>query len=129
MLQKNIIVSEHDFHLILNLIDSSFTIDPLIKKSHRQLYNHLKSAEVTTSELIPNTVIRINSVVDIKTSFGRKMGLRIVEPDEGDMKRNKLSVLSPIGAAILGFSEGDKVEWLCHGTIETLLIEKVINEG
>lgn len=128
MEKPNIVVTDSDFHLILELIDKSFTIDPLVKKSHKQLYNHLKSAQIMPDNELPKNVIRLNSIVDVQTSFGRKSGLRIVEPEDGDMKHNKLSVLSPIGAAILGFKEGDTTEWLCHNTIEYLTIEKVINE-
>lgn len=62
--------------------------------------------------------VEIDSMVTIKTSFGFKFGLRIVRPEEGNIQCNKLSVLSPLGCALFGHKEGEKVKWYFQGDEE-----------
>jgi regulator of nucleoside diphosphate kinase len=54
------------------------------------------------------------------------MVLTIVFPAEADADRGSISVLAPIGTALLGYRAGDTVEWTTPGGPRTFVIEEVI---
>ena len=53
--------------------------------------------------------------------------MQLVLPSEGDLSKRKLSIMSPMGSALLGYVEGDKVAWNLPMGTEDITIEKVIN--
>ena len=122
---KNIIVTANDHKVFKKLIETSHTVDPIEKKSHRKLYEELKTAVIIKEEDFPKNIVRLNSIVTIQTSFGRKDGMHLVLPSEGDLSKRKLSIMSPMGAALIGYLEGDKVPWNLPMGSEDILIEKV----
>ncbi|MCB9360590.1 MAG: GreA/GreB family elongation factor [Flavobacteriales bacterium] len=124
---KTIIVTKKEHELFKRLIETSHTVDPIEKKSHRKLYEELKTATIVNEKELPKKVVRLNSIVTIQTSFGRKDGMQLVLPSEGDLSKRKLSIMSPMGSALLGYIEGDKVPWILPMGTEDILIEKVIN--
>lgn len=124
---KTIIVTKKEHDLFKGLIETSHTVDPIEKKSHRKLYEELKTAQIVSEEELPKNVVRLNSIVTIQTFFGRKDGMQLVIPSEGDLAKRKLSIMSPMGSALLGYQEGDKVLWNLPMGSEDILIEKVIN--
>ena len=50
---------------------------------------------------------------------------RLVLPDQADVSRLRISVLAPIGAALLGYREGDQIEWPVPDGIRRLRIKRV----
>lgn len=50
----------------------------------------------------------------------------MVFPSEADIKANKISILAPIGTAILGYKAGDLIEWPVPAGVKTLRIETVL---
>ncbi len=124
---KPLIVTAEEHRIFKKLIETSHTVDPIEKKSHRKLYEELKTAHIVKEEDLPKDVVRLNSIVTIQTSFGRKDGMQLVLPNEGDLSKRKLSIMSPMGSALLGYLEGDTVPWNLPMGTENILIEKVIN--
>ena len=55
--------------------------------------------------------------------------MQLVMPEEGDLSKRKLSIMSPMGSALIGYSEGDSVPWSLPKGQEEIIIEKVINKG
>ena len=122
-------VTRENKKLLIHMIANSFTIDPIEKRSHQLLLQELEEAELLFAAEIPPKTIQFNSIVSIKTSFGIKRGLKIVLPEEADISKNKLSVLSPAGAAIFGKKEGDRSLWYFNSTSEELEIVRVDNDS
>jgi len=56
------------------------------------------------------------------------MELMLVTPDKADIKKRKISIMAPIGAALIGFRQGEKVKWSVPGGKKTFTIVEVINE-
>ncbi len=52
----------------------------------------------------------------------------LVYPAEADVASNKVSVLAPLGTALLGYREGDQVDWLMPGRVRHLRVEKVLHQ-
>ncbi|WP_266204988.1 nucleoside diphosphate kinase regulator [Pontibacter kalidii] len=72
----------------------------------------LKRAKVVPSEEIPEDVVTMNSLIRLKEmSSLTEMELSVVYPKDADLNQRKISVLAPVGTAILGCRVGDEVEW------------------
>jgi transcription elongation GreA/GreB family factor len=50
----------------------------------------------------------------------------LVEPQEADKDENRLSVLDPHGAALLGLRPGDAFSWTVEGRSQVLTVERVL---
>ncbi|MCL4168171.1 UNVERIFIED_CONTAM: hypothetical protein GTU68_055006, partial [Idotea baltica] len=69
----------------------------------------IKRADLVNSEAIPRNVVTMGSFVSvINLETLERMGFHLVYPDEADLKANKISILSPIGAGVLGYRVGDE---------------------
>jgi regulator of nucleoside diphosphate kinase len=58
-------------------------------------------------------------------SNGTRQELTLVGPAEANVSARRISVLAPLGTALLGYREGDEVEWLMPGGVRRLRIESV----
>jgi regulator of nucleoside diphosphate kinase len=91
------------------------------------LSRELKRAQVVPSKQIPADVITMNSLVrlkDLKNDL--TMDLAIVYPKEANMNTKKVSVLAPVGTAVLGCKVGDEVKCAMGKGTATYMIEKVL---
>ncbi len=55
------------------------------------------------------------------------MEFMLVTPDKADIKDKKISVMAPIGTALIGFREGQQVKWRVPAGHKTFTIVEVIN--
>ena len=76
------------------------------------LCQKLKNARQVPSEEIPTDVVTMNSFVRLKELTSKAvMELTLSYPKDADLTSRKISVLAPVGTAILGAKLGDIVEW------------------
>lgn len=127
-ISKTIIVTKKDRAIFNKLIETSDGVDPIGIKSLVKLYEELKTATIVDEIEFPKNIVRLNSIVTIETSFGKKDGMQLVLPSEGDLSKRKLSIMTPMGAALIGYSEGDKVVWSLPRGEEVIKIVKVTND-
>ncbi len=109
---KPIYVTENDMRKLRALIQSSRDSRKTNEKSLQILEAELNKAKVVKSEVIPSDVITMHSEVqllDIDT--GEETTYRIVYPNQADIDKGNVSILAPIGTALLGYSVGDIIEW------------------
>lgn len=79
---------------------------------HEQLQNELDRAIVVSSEAVPADVVTMNSHVRyVDETTGERHSVSVVYPADADAARNRISVLAPVGAALLGLSVGQTIEW------------------
>ena len=87
----------------------------------------LNTAKTVTSKKVPPTVVTMNSRVEVKNvSLGKAMSIELVYPDAVDPANLKISVFSPLGASILGHSQGDEFFWTGRNGKNRFLIEKIL---
>ncbi len=123
-MSRRIIITEQDMQKLKKLVDAE--IDDAKNKPHvLDLDNELKRAEIVSKNEIPDDIITMNSSVLLSLD-GMDETITLVYPHEADVDNNMLSVLSPIGTAIIGFREGDVVEWAVPSGITIIDIKKVI---
>lgn len=96
-------------------------------REHLQvLKSELERARVVVLEETPADVVTMNSqigVLDLET--GEQSDYTLVFPLEADVSAKRISVLAPLGTALLGFRDGDIVEWMMPGGMRRLRIERV----
>jgi regulator of nucleoside diphosphate kinase len=92
----------------------------------RELRAELERAVIVAPEDIPPGVITMYCVATVlDTASGSSLKITLVYPHEADPSAGKISVLAPLGTALLGYREGDEVEWLMPGGMRRLRIENV----
>jgi regulator of nucleoside diphosphate kinase len=97
-------------------------------KEHLQaLEEELDKAHIVGSRDIPGDVVTMRSQVRVKDmKSGTEMDLSVVFPSEADSEQGKISVLAPVGTALLGYRVGDTVEWKVPGGLRRLKIERIL---
>jgi regulator of nucleoside diphosphate kinase len=91
------------------------------------LLEELNKCEIIEPSKILHDVVTMNSKVKFKfLDTGQNMTYSIVFPDEVDIKSKKISILSPIATALIGYSVGDIIEWPTPSGIKKIKIEEVI---
>lgn len=109
---------------LLNLSEN-YKIDTR-KYSIKRLSEELQSAKVVDEEEFPNDVIRFNSLITVATTDDSwENTFQLVLPSESNAALKKVSILAPMGAAVMGYAKGDKIEWEFPAGIKTLTIKNV----
>ena len=94
---------------------------------HEQLRSELDRAIVVSSEAVPQDVVTMNStVLYVDETTGERRAVKIVYPVEADAREGRISVLAPVGTALLGLSLGQPIEWEFPGGRRRLRVEKMI---
>lgn len=122
---NTIYITEDDYQLLHNLIQQQqqqANTAPNIR-----LKEELKRAKRVPAELIPPDVVTLNSRVRVlEKKSGSVMDIEIVFPNKADFNAGKISVLSPIGTALLGSREGEEVVWSVPYCKFTYQIQEVL---
>lgn len=127
MEEKKIFITERDAERLRNLIRGDANPGENGKLYLRQLAEELLRAEVVGSEKIPRDVVTMNSLVKFRDMDSREVYVySIVYPGNADFEKGRISVLAPIGMALLGYRVGDVVEWLVPAGMRRLKIEEVL---
>jgi regulator of nucleoside diphosphate kinase len=112
-LPPSLIISSRDFDRLEAMLES-----PALRNQAAAiaLMDELNRAEVLPPEQIPETVITMHSTVDfIDEVTGEHHHLTLVYPHEADVEKGYVSVLAPVGSALLGLSLGQTIQWEAPG--------------
>ncbi|WP_136161791.1 nucleoside diphosphate kinase regulator [Sphingomonas flavalba] len=71
----------------------------------------MQRARVVKRSALPDTVARMGSRVTFRTENGRERTVTLVFPKEADIALGRLSILTPVGVALIGLSEGQSMRW------------------
>lgn len=122
----NLVLEEKEFVLLKRLVNvSGFYTDNTYKYSINKLTEELKSAVIYNEADMPKDVIRFNSMVIIKAVNGWTKQFQLVIPSKGDFKNSKISILTPMGAAVIGYAKGDDIVWEFRNGEQTLMVADV----
>ena len=103
--------------------------DSHLAKEASQLSAELDRAIVIQQEELNKKIVRIESEIEFEElKSKRKMKIQLVMPENANLKEGKVSLLAPLGVALIGFSEGDEVNWEMPGGSTQLKILQVSNE-
>lgn len=126
-MSRQIFITVVDKERLQKLMNEAKEFTPGSKEYLRNLERELNRAKVVASEKIPHNVITMNSKVLLKDlDSGEEMIYTLVYPSEANLIENKISVLAPIGTAILGFREGAIITWEVPDGLVRLEVEKIL---
>ncbi|UKA07834.1 nucleoside diphosphate kinase regulator [Photobacterium damselae subsp. damselae] len=106
--RPQIMLSVKDANRLEALLES-LSDDVVTKK---RLEEELDRAVIVDDEMLPNEVVTMNSTVQFKISSSKEVFcLKLVFPKDMDEKGKTISILSPVGSALLGLAINDEIEW------------------
>lgn len=127
MTGKQIWITYYDLERLSSLIESSKTPGYQKKFYLKQLDQELENAKVVSPQDIPRDVITMNSHVRIRDlGSGEKKEYILVFPSDARIEDGKISILSAIGTALIGYRVGDIIEWQVPSGLRRLKIEKIL---
>jgi len=127
MKQHNIFITEQDMEKLTHLLELAKR--PL-SKDHEHLEmpeQELDRARVVSPSQVPDDAVTMNSKVRVRDlDTGNDATYTLVFPRDADIAQGKISVLAPIGTAILGYRVGAVIEWRVPGGRRKLRVEEVL---
>lgn len=127
MNNRTIHLTEFDLDRLQRLLAAKGKLEGPDKQYLRDLKDALGRAVVVPSTDIPGDVITMNSrfkLTDLDT--GEVSEYTLVFPGTANIVKGRLSVLAPVGTALLGRKEFDKIEWTVPVGVKRFRIDKVI---
>jgi regulator of nucleoside diphosphate kinase len=125
--KRTIIISDTDSQRLKALIDSARLGSRVREDYLTALEAELERARVVPAGEVPVDVVTMNSVVRVRDlDSDDSERYELVYPADADMALNRISILAPIGTAILGYRRGDAIEWPVPAGLRRLRVEEVL---
>jgi regulator of nucleoside diphosphate kinase len=119
----NIIVSAADYERLTDLATASLERLPEVAE---ELLNEMERAKIVTDGSVPADVVRMGSTVTFRSDDGRERSETLVYPVDEDSSQHKISVMTPVGAALIGLAVGQSISWTARdGRKHELTVVKV----
>ncbi|KKB76539.1 hypothetical protein VW35_17300 [Devosia soli] len=76
-----------------------------------RLLGELERAKVVPDDKVPDTIARMGSSVTYRTNAGQEQTVTLVYPADADIEKGRISVMTPIGTALIGLKTGQSITW------------------
>lgn len=124
---RTIYITELDMKRLQGRLLSSESVPEKDKENLAELEQELLRAEIVPPGEIPGDVITMNSIVRLRDLDTRKeLTYTLVFPQDADVAENRISVLAPIGTALIGYRVGDVITWEVPAGRRRLKVEEII---
>lgn len=125
--KPRIVVSDTDFKRLTDLALGAIDRFPEVAQ---ELEIEMGRAEVVQEASVPANVVRMDSIVEFRTDSAQQRRVKLVFPGEADISQDKISVLTPIGVALIGLAAGQSITWTARdGKQHTLTVIAVEQPG
>ena len=127
MTRRQIIITAEDYRQLKIVIASNVARCVYGSERLDELQAELDSAQIVSEDEVRSDVVTMNSTVSLRDLGTNEVETyTLVYPDRADIANHKLSVLAPIGTAILGYRVGDEFCWPVPQGWRNLKVEQVI---
>lgn len=127
MEKRTIFITELDMERLKKRLLKSDAVPERDRENLAELEQELMNAEIIAPQEVPGDVITMNSTVRLKDLDTKKeLTYTLVFPADADAGQNKISVLAPIGTAMIGYRVGDVITWAVPAGPRRLRVEKVV---
>ena len=124
--KDNLVISSFDKQRLMRLLNSGETAAEQREELEDLAREIERGTEVRPQE-IPPDVVTMNSTVRVTdVEAGSTHTYTIVFPADADYEKGKISILAPLGTALLGFRVGDTVDWNMPRGVRRLRIDEII---
>ena len=126
----SIILRQDDYETLITYLKNNRYVTSLDAQNVQDLKTELRKAMLVSIESFPEDVVRLNSKIKIKDAGKNNvMELILVTPDQADLGQKKISVMAPVGTALIGSRKGQKVSWRVPAGKRTFHIMDVVNDS
>jgi regulator of nucleoside diphosphate kinase len=109
--EQNTRITDRDAARLARIVEDLLRRASAIENGAEALHDTLDSARIVPSAEIEPDVVTMNSEVTIEDGAGAARTIRLAYPEEADAGKGHVSVLSPLGNAVLGACVGDEVRF------------------
>ena len=127
MSEERVRLTDVDTRRLQSLVNGLRPVDLRDAASVAVLERHVDQAEVLPARRIDPDVVTMDSEVlvrDLDTQ--QTIAFRVVFPRSADVTARRISVLAPLGMAVLGRRAGDDVTWQTPGGLRRLRVDRVL---
>ena len=126
--EATIYITEVDRQRLEKLIEIASERDSMAGHENlRRLEHELDRAETVAPKDVPADVVTMRSKVRLRDlNTGEEMVYTLVFPTEANYDEGKISVLAPVGTAMLGYRAGDTIEWQVPSGLRRLKVEELL---
>ena len=125
--ERTVYITDFDLKRLSNLLNDTGSWSKKDLSYLTRLEEELEEAQIVAPREIPRDVVTMNSQARVKdVDSNQEMIFTLVFPAEADYEGGKLSVLAPVGTALLGYRAGETVEWEVPSGLRRLKIEQVL---
>ena len=128
MTSRTIYMTKDDAKQLQHLLNVEKASNKFEQNTLQTLEAELNQGTLVEPNQVPGDVILMNSTVtllDLDTE--EELVCKLVFPDNADIDQNKISVLAPIGTAMLGHSVGDTFEWKTPAGLRRLNVKEILS--
>lgn len=125
--KDNIVMAEYDLERLSELLKTIEKHSSKYNGSIEELKKEIEKAEIVSSGEIHGDIVTMNSRVlleDLDTY--EEFPFQVVFPSDADLDADKISVLAPVGTALLGYKVGDTVVWKVPSGMRKLKIKEML---
>lgn len=127
MSERTVYITDYDYKRLGLLLDSLNSVPQNRRNDLSCLENELETCKVVAPKEMPANVVTLNSRVRyLDLDSNQERVVTLVFPSNADLSAGRISVTTPIGAALLGYAEGDVVAWKVFSGRKTVRIEEVL---
>jgi len=124
---RKICITEADKKRLQELVEVAGDFGGRARKDLEALAHELERADIVAPKNVSPDVVTMNSRVVLQdVTTGEEMNYVLVFPKDANVNGGAISVLAPIGTAILGYSKGDIIEWPVPAGMRRIRIEKIL---
>lgn len=126
MKRREIHITDYDMRRLRKLLEGVQMWSPKDREYLDHLEEELDQAVIVPARKVPADVVTMNTNMRVKDlDSGKEMLIKLVFPSEADYDQGKISILAPIGTALIGYRTGDTVKWKVPAGIRRLRIEEI----
>ena len=118
-----LIVSDAEYERLTDLANASMERLPAVAQ---ELLDELERAQIVGDKDVPKDVVRMGSTVTFKSDDGNTRTLKLVYPADESLDDHRISIMTPVGAALIGLGTGQSISWTARdGKHHRLTVTKV----
>jgi regulator of nucleoside diphosphate kinase len=122
-----IYITTNDMNRLKKFIGDAIEKNPAAREDLQHLEDELNQAEICEQQDIPKDVITMNSKVHLRDlTSNEDLIYTLVYPAHANVELGRISVLAPIGTAMIGYRVGDVIEWPVPGGVRRLEVKDVL---
>lgn len=127
MMERALYLTDYDYERLELLLDNMNSVPQNRREDLSRLEDDLETCKIIAPEEMPANIVTLHSTVRyLDLDSNKERVVTLVFPSNADLSKGRISLIVPLGTAILGRAEGDIVFWKTFDGQKTIRIEEVL---